>query len=74
MFKKLMIGLLAVGLTAVSCGDDDDAIIVANASAGIISGGPFMFDVDGDPDMVSGITLNAVPASGESSTWDYLEH
>ncbi|WP_299437488.1 hypothetical protein [uncultured Aquimarina sp.] len=67
MFKKLMIGILAIGLIAVSCSDDDDSVVVANA--GEISGGPFEFDVDGDADMVSGITLDAAGASGENSTW-----
>ncbi|MFD2565491.1 hypothetical protein [Aquimarina rubra] len=67
MFKKLMIGMLAIGLIAVSCSDDDDTIRVANA--GTISGGPFEFDVDGEADMVSGITLDASTAFGENSTW-----
>ncbi|WP_299261085.1 hypothetical protein [uncultured Aquimarina sp.] len=67
MFKKLMIGMLAIGLIAVSCKDDDDTISVANA--GEISGGPFEFDVDGEADMVSGITLDDTNAFGTSSTW-----
>jgi len=36
--------------------------------AGTISGGPFVFDVDGVPDMVSGITLDGT-ATGTNSTW-----
>ncbi|GAA0727114.1 hypothetical protein GCM10009430_34830 [Aquimarina litoralis] len=67
MFKKLIIGMLAVGLIAVSCNEDDDTIQVANA--GEISGGPFEFDVDGEPDMVSGITLDDTNAFGTGSTW-----
>ncbi|WP_298313080.1 hypothetical protein [uncultured Aquimarina sp.] len=67
MFKKLIIGILAIGLIAVSCNDDDDNVVVANA--GEISGGPFEFDVDGEADMVSGITLDDANASGSSSTW-----
>ncbi len=67
MFKKLIVGVLAIGFIAVSCSDDDDSLPVANA--GVISGGPFSFDVDGDPDLVSGITLDSSNASGENSTW-----
>lgn len=37
--------------------------------AGELSGGPFTFQVDGTPDMVSGITLDASEASGSNSTW-----
>ena len=37
--------------------------------AGTISGGPFEFDVDGEPDMVSGITLDNAEASGTNNTW-----
>lgn len=33
-----------------------------------ISGGPFVFDVDGNPDMVSGITVDGDP-TGTNSTW-----
>lgn len=33
-------------------------------NAGILSGGPFMFSVDGTPDMVSGITLDATDITG----------
>ncbi|MBW1294577.1 hypothetical protein GBO31_03600 [Aquimarina litoralis] len=52
---------------AVSCDEDDDNVQVANA--GTIEGGPFEFDVDGDPDMVSGITLDDSGAFGTGSTW-----
>ena len=37
-------------------------------NGGTISGGPFVFEVDGTPDMVSGITLDGT-ASGTNSTW-----
>jgi hypothetical protein len=37
--------------------------------AGTLSGGPFIFKVDGTPDMVSGITLDNSEASGTNSTW-----
>ncbi|WGD34096.1 hypothetical protein [Olleya sp. YS] len=37
-------------------------------NAGMISGGPFNFTVDGTPDMVSGITLDGT-ATGTNATW-----
>ena len=67
MFKKLIIGVLAMGLIAISCNDDDDNVVIVNA--GTISGGPFEFDVDGEPDFVSGITLDNTNISGKNSTW-----
>jgi len=67
MLKKLIVGVLAVGLIAASCSNDDDNTAVANA--GIISGGPFSFDVDEMADNVSGITLDATNVFGENSTW-----
>lgn len=43
--------------------------VVRNApNAGMISGGPFTFTVDGMPDMVSGITLDGTQ-TGTNSTW-----
>ncbi len=67
MFKKLIIGALAIGVIAVSCSDDDDNTPVVNA--GIITGGPFEFNVDGEADFVTGITLDASGAVGTNSTW-----
>ncbi|AXT60590.1 hypothetical protein D1816_09580 [Aquimarina sp. AD10] len=67
MFKKLIIGALAIGFVAVSCSDDDDNPIAVNA--GTIVGGPFTFDVDGEADMVTGITLDGSNAVGDNSTW-----
>lgn len=37
-------------------------------NAGTINGGPFVFEVDGVPDLVSGITLDGT-ATGTNSTW-----
>ncbi|MDC6365773.1 hypothetical protein [Allomuricauda sp. AC10] len=49
--------LLGIGLILISCdSESDDAPLALNA--GILSGGPFTFTVDGTPDMVSGITLD----------------
>jgi len=40
-------------------------------NAGAISGGPFEFDIDGVPDMVSGITLDDANAFGDNRiTWN----
>ena len=43
--------------------------VYRNPNAGTISGGPFTFNVDGTPDMVSGITLDATNATGTNRTW-----
>lgn len=43
--------------------------VTRNPSAGVISGGPFDFVVDGTPDMVSGIMLDSSTATGTNSTW-----
>ncbi len=67
MFKKLIVGILAIGCIAVSCSDDDDNTPAVNA--GTIAGGPFEFNVDGEPDFVSGITLDGTNAFGTNRTW-----
>lgn len=43
--------------------------VYRNPNAGMISGGPFTFDVDGSPDMVSGISLDNSGANGSNGTW-----
>jgi hypothetical protein len=43
--------------------------VYRNPNAGTIAGGPFTFNVDGNPDMVSGITLDSSTATGANSTW-----
>lgn len=43
--------------------------VYRNPNAGSIAGGPFTFDVDGTPDMVSGITLDSSNATGTNRTW-----
>lgn len=43
--------------------------VYRNPNAGVISGGPFTFQVDGNPDMVSGISLDSSAATGNNSTW-----
>ena len=38
-------------------------------NAGVLSGGPFEFTVDGTPDFVSGITLDNSSSAGSNSSW-----
>ncbi len=68
MLKRLIIGVMAIGIIAVSCSDDDDNNTVI-VNAGTIAGGPFEFDVDGEPDFVSGITLDSSTSIGTNRTW-----
>ena len=60
--------MIAVGLMALSYGNDNDAAPIV-PGAGMISGGPFSFCVDGEADFVSGIWLNNTDAMGSNSTW-----
>ncbi|MDT0605584.1 hypothetical protein [Croceitalea rosinachiae] len=61
---KTILSIFSLGILMTGCvGDsDDDATVVLNAGA--LSGGPFTFAVDGQPDMVSGITLDATDLTG----------
>ncbi|MFD1063567.1 hypothetical protein ACFQ1Q_09950 [Winogradskyella litorisediminis] len=56
MIKKMILGMLAIVLMVTSCSDDDAVAIVPNA--GILTGGPFSFTVDGQADTVSGISTD----------------
>lgn len=47
--------------------DLSNSISVTRLNGGTITGGPFAFAVDGNPDMVSGITLSGTPFGCESS-------
>lgn len=47
-----------------SCEEDDNEVSPLELNAGTINGGPFAFAVDGQADMVSGITLNASTLTG----------
>ena len=67
MFKKILFGILAISFLFISCDDDDDE--PKTLVPGVITGGPFSFIVDGTPDMVSGITLNASTATGDNATF-----
>ncbi|MGV6831459.1 MAG: hypothetical protein ACWA5P_07865 [bacterium] len=48
--------------------DLSNSILVTRITAGTIAGGPFTFIVDGNPDMVSGITLDG-SSFGSASSW-----
>lgn len=67
MLKKVILGIVAIGLVAISCSDDDTET-PAGVVAGVISGGPFEFDVDGEVDNVSGITIDS-EGTGTMSTF-----
>lgn len=43
--------------------------VYRNPNAGVLSGGPYTFTVDGTPDMVSGISLDSSNATGTNRTW-----
>ena len=63
-----------VGLNANDLGGNFDLsnsieVVRSTTNAGTISGGPYEFTVDGTPDFVSGITLDASEASGSNSSW-----
>jgi len=60
MIKKAMFALLAMSIIVTSCSDDDDnGNGTTTPNAGVLSGGPFTFVVDGTPDFVSGVTTDA---------------
>lgn len=64
--KSITFYLLSA-LFIVSCSNDDDNQNIPNA--GVLSGGPFSFTIDGMPDMVSGVTLNTSNLSGDFQTF-----
>ncbi len=68
MFKKAILGLLAIAFFAISCDNDDDATPII-PEAGVLSGGPFNFIVDGVADFVSGISLDNSNVAGTNSTY-----
>ncbi|GAA4816874.1 hypothetical protein [Litoribaculum gwangyangense] len=66
MIRKMTLALLTLCVFALSCSDDETSPIIPDA--GIITGGPFTFFVDGIPDYVSGISTDA-NAIGTNSTF-----
>ena len=67
MLKKFLLLMLATGCL-LACSNDDDTMTVVIPDAGILSGGPFVFCVDGMSDNVSGISTDA-NAQGTNSTF-----
>jgi hypothetical protein len=59
MIRKAMFALLALSMVVTSCSDDDNGNGGITPDAGVLSGGPFSFIVDGTPDFVSGISTDA---------------
>ena len=62
---KNLFGLLAVLAIVAACSEDDTEDQALVLDAGILSGGPYDFVIDGVPDMVSGITLDDSTLSGD---------
>ncbi|WP_350285041.1 hypothetical protein [uncultured Croceitalea sp.] len=64
-FRTILV-LLAFAMFVASCEEDDNGGTMQPVAleAGTLSGGPFTFAVDGQPDMVSGITLDASNLTG----------
>jgi hypothetical protein len=54
MIKKMFLAVLVLGVLT-SCDNDDDSAQALIPNAGVITGGPFTFVVDGVPDYVTGI-------------------
>ena len=64
--------VLSLGILLSGCSSDDDnssSDTPDTLSAGILSGGPFSFLIDGMPDMVSGITVDATNLVGTTQTF-----
>ncbi|MFD2587827.1 hypothetical protein ACFSQJ_12850 [Croceitalea marina] len=62
---KTIASIFSLGILLLGCADendDDNAAVTLNA--GELSGGPFSFTVDGEPDMVSGIILDDTNLTG----------
>ncbi|WP_210423753.1 hypothetical protein [Croceivirga thetidis] len=70
MRKNTILASLLVFFLLIGCeSETDENVNPAITMAGTISGGPFVFCVDGEPDMVDGITLDSSDSEGSLSTW-----
>lgn len=67
-FKTLML-LAAFAAFFWSCEQNDNETPLLELNAGTLAGGPFTFAVDGQSDMVSGITLNASTLTGTTQNY-----
>ncbi len=65
---KSLLFVLGLGILLASCAEEDDVAPLV-LDAGTLSGGPFTFTVDGNPDMVSGITLDTSNLVGSIQTY-----
>ena len=66
--KKSIWGLMVLTVLLFACESDDDTQAAVVPNAGTITGGPFNFIVDGNPDMVSGIQTDP-QATGTNRSW-----
>lgn len=64
----MLIGCLALAAIFASCDSDDDNSNTIIPEGGELSGGPYSFFVDGNPDMITGVTL-AGSIVGDESTF-----
>ena len=65
---KSLLFVLGLGILLASCAEEDDVAPLV-LDAGTLSGGPFTFTVDGNPDMVSGIILDTNNLVGSIQTY-----
>ncbi|MEM9000296.1 MAG: hypothetical protein AAGB24_08525 [Bacteroidota bacterium] len=68
---KTIAVVFSFGVLLMGCSDDDDGDddSIMTLNAGTLSGGPYEFVVDGVPDMVSQITLDASELTGSQQTY-----
>ncbi len=61
---KRIAGMFSLGILLLACENENNETAPVTLDAGELSGGPFSFTVDGEPDMVSGITLDDTNLTG----------
>ena len=66
---KTIVLLFAFATFFVGCDNDDGDVAPVELNAGTLSGGPFTFAVDGQADMVSGITLDDAQLTGSMQNY-----
>lgn len=69
-YLKAFLLVFTLSIFCISCdNNNDDGQTPVVLDAGTLSGGPFTFTVDGNPDMVSGISLSDFDANGDVQTY-----
>ncbi|MBT8287154.1 MAG: hypothetical protein HKN00_06775 [Flavobacteriaceae bacterium] len=68
MFSKSFFLTALFSVIVLSCSNDDDNMVAVMPDAGTLSGGPFTFCIDGQPDNVNGISSDP-NAEGSNSTF-----